>query len=383
MEDKDKEQPSIRKCTKCKLPVKSHPGPVGDKCTVNSEQVREFEADVGAVGGHDTDHTISTTMSDILLRQMVEQMTNMNINITKILQNQSVTIDAKSHANPPSHHGPNLIPQVVTPQQHGQETPGNADRDTGIPAHVPPKIAASCQNGEYVNLYELLPHDTLPCNEMVATRNNDGTMSFQPKKFKKSLDNFDNWLSAWSVFEQLVVITKPTMYYKLSQYRQFIHRCDRKFLWHAVSTYDQRFRAKLSESKSFMYDTIDNMLYVSILDATAIRVDSKQCFRCKSLDHLVFDCPFPAQDKVGKDASQRKFPPNRYQPNQGNRQRQERTAWHDGREICNNWQYENCRFPNSCNRAHVCRSCKGNYPYFRCVVCNPGNAHTQSGLPRA
>ena len=179
-------------------------------------------------------------------------------------------MNAMSRFNPQPPHGLDQASQGRPgriPQKQDQNAVNTSRGDTAIPAHISPKLTAQCQNGEYVNLYELLPHDPLPCNEMVAVQNTDGTVSFQQRKVKKSIDNFDNWLNAWSVFEQLVVISKPTMYMysKLAQYRQFIHRCDRKFLWHAVSTYDTRFRAKLSETKSFMYDTVDNMLYVSIL----------------------------------------------------------------------------------------------------------------------
>ena len=48
--------------------------------------------------------------------------------------------------------------------------------------------------------------DPMPSNELIAAHNPDGTVTFQPKKTRRTIDNFDTWLSAWSVFEQLIAI---------------------------------------------------------------------------------------------------------------------------------------------------------------------------------
>jgi hypothetical protein len=344
---------------------------VGDKCT-NSPVESDVHHDVistaecGATGG-------SPNTNDFLLQQLVSQMTNMNILMEKqtdILM--SMQREKQLNRSPIYQQTPDddiAIETSISP-----DTRPDADNDhvdahiKGIPAHVNTKLMASVQKGEYISLYDLLPKEPLPSNEIMAVQNKNGTVSFQPKK-AKSLDNFDNWLTAWNVYEHLVIMHKPELYYRLSQYRQFIHMCDRKFQWHAVSTYDKSFRAKLSETNSFAFDTIDNMMYVSIMDVTAIRSDTKQCFRCKSIHHLISDCPFPSQDKVGKDSQ---APPKRFPPSYNKFKSTAPERWmHDGREICNNWQIANCRYPN-CNRAHVCKGCRGNVPFSRCTTCNHG-----------
>ena len=47
--------------------------------------------------------------------------------------------------------------------------------------------------------------DPIPSNEMIAAHNPDGTVTFQPKKARRTIDI---WLSAWRVFEQLIIIKK-------------------------------------------------------------------------------------------------------------------------------------------------------------------------------
>lgn len=47
-------------------------------------------------------------------------------------------------------------------------------------------------------------------------------------------------------------------------------------------------------------------LYKTILDASTLRVDPKQCKRCKSFNHLVRDCPFLAQERPQEAAG---YPP--------------------------------------------------------------------------
>ncbi len=211
-------------------------------------------------------------------------MTDMNTHMAKMsstLTSLQSAPDTPSHASgghASSAHAPLPASIQAAPSPPVHPTLHADNGACAAPPHVSAKQVLSCQNGEYANLIEMLPNDPVPCDELLAVHNSDGTVSFQPKKCKKAIDNFDHWLSAWSVFKQVIVMAKPEHYRNLATYRQFIHKCEQKFHWHAISTYDRRFRSKLSKSKFFAYDTIDNMLYVSILDATAIRADAKHCY---------------------------------------------------------------------------------------------------------
>ena len=65
----------------------------------------------------------------------------------------------------------------------------------------------------------------------------------------------------------------PDMYEKLVGYRELIQTFDTKYQWHAVSTYDMRFRCDLGKRTSFAFETMDTTLFSTILDATACDVD--------------------------------------------------------------------------------------------------------------
>ena len=81
----------------------------------------------------------------------------------------------------------------------------------------------------------------------------------------------------------------------LVTYRETIQAACRKFNWSSVYIYDQKFRAQLAESRYLSYDSIDHDLYVTIFNTDALRSDAIRCFRCKSYDHVVIQCPFPAR----------------------------------------------------------------------------------------
>ena len=81
----------------------------------------------------------------------------------------------------------------------------------------------------------------------------------------------------------------PELYLGLLEYRQLIQECDSKYTWSAVYTYDVRYRSKLAS-----FGTMDSELFVTILDATAVKSGPLACFRCKSHEHKMASCPFLA-----------------------------------------------------------------------------------------
>ena len=117
--------------------------------------------------------------------------------------------------------------------------------------------------------------------------------------------------------------------------------------------YDSRFRLKLATLRSFDLDNVDPSLFTTILDATAIKSNGRQCHRCKSYEHLASSCPFSKAATLEE-----------------NKKKETATAvaekwYHMGSEGCNSFQQGNCRFQN-CQRAHVCRQCRCPEPLYRC-----------------
>ena len=126
-------------------------------------------------------------------------------------------------------------------------------------------------------------------------KRNPGTdiISFHRIMPVQGIESICDWIRAWNNYERLLVNSDCRLYHKLVSYRELILACSRKFQWDYVYIYDQRFRALLGAQQSFSFGELDNDLYVTILDKSAVRRDIPRCHRCKSLDHKVAHCPFP------------------------------------------------------------------------------------------
>ena len=193
---------------------------------------------------------------------------------------------------------------------------------------VAQKTVQAAMQGEFVNLIEFLPSLDTTC----ITDNHDVMEQTKPKRSTKNIDSFEVWLQAWNIYEVVVVEHNPTVYSSPSTYRQFIQSCSQKYIWSAVNIYDMHFRLKKSMTRSFEFHSVDSDLFLSVLDATAIK-SAKRCFRCKAYDHMV----------TQKGTNFRTF------------DRDTQKFYHQGQEICNNWQQDRCQLP-SCKRAHVCKA---------------------------
>ena len=61
-------------------------------------------------------------------------------------------------------------------------------------------------------------------------------------------------------------------------------------------------RNKLTNREIVRFDQLDQTLYTTILDATALRSDARRCARCKGYDHLAPECPLISFSiRVGKN----------------------------------------------------------------------------------
>jgi hypothetical protein len=223
------------------------------------------------------------------------------------------------------------------------------------------KVVESAKRGEYIVLGDFLPapETQLSTNyqELEASVAINGTLELKPKRNRKVVDSFYTWLTAFNNFEELLVDHKPDIYASMVAYRRFIQQCDKKYLWSAVQAYDCRFRADLSRSNSFEYQTVDIRLFSEIFDAGSLK-NGRKCFRCKSFDHIATNCPFQEGQALEK---------------------MEKTMF--SKEVCFKFNEDNCSF-QACRRAHVCRQCRGPHPQSRCPGYTPGVGPPSVNMPR-
>lgn len=223
------------------------------------------------------------------------------------------------------------------------------------------KTYQSAISGEFVDLAEFLPDSTASVNiptEAISAHVEGNNLKLQPKKPRRGIHDFAGWLQAWNSYEMVLVEKRPDIYCKLVNYRQFVQSCDQKYYWQAVAVYDVRFRANLAKNKSFDYADIDHSIFVTVLDATAVKRDARRCHRCRAYDHLVHECPFPASSSLetGKAEKTDKKTTNE-------------KWYHMSKEGCNNFNQGKCQ-NTQCSRAHVCKGCRGPEPQLRCPTCN-------------
>jgi len=389
----DEEKP--RSCTHCGRQVKGHVGPCGKNCTLApvtpepgsrdgsesvqaTEQVGEkhrqqalrmerlcstlekvtFSLEVIASGQreilHRLDHVAATPLSP-------EAATQASMEATAPLQSGSTTKLPGAVAF--THVYDAGLRTVTRTMDAGNETTAGGDTIVVNGHRIPEKPARAAQCGEWVDLVDFLPSFvTLPMGEIEPVLHVSGnTVALRQKRPRRVIDGFSTWLSAWNNYEALLVQSDHRLYSRLVRYRQHIQELDRKFRWQAVLVYDCRFRLQLAETKCFDYHQLDKDLYVQILDASAIKPGVPRCHRCRAFDHMVAECPFPKANSLEEVAPQKTR----------NRNASQDQWLYQGKEGCNRYQTGQCRFNDSCIRAHVCKGCKGSEPFYKCRHCNP------------
>ena len=135
------------------------------------------------------------------------------------------------------------------------------------------KLKTKIIKGMYINLLDLLHCDCYNILESGLLFNTTGSHI-------SCIDNFLTWLKAWTIYEYVLVNTYPSLYFTLTNYRQFIQQCDKKFKWNTVATYDRLFRCKLGQCGNFNFEKIGIMLYTQTFNVSTVKSFTKQCFRC-------------------------------------------------------------------------------------------------------
>ena len=351
-------------CTTCGNPCKGHSGPTGHKCQLSKAQTTQESS----INSNKNDTSADLNM----LKFVAEQMQQLNLNFEALKQSQDnlcqclmnkQNVTESTIASTTEHSSGGATAEPVLPVQRpmtpAKVTPEQSSIATSL--HIPEKTVTSVQDGEYANLTEFIPGNEMAPQDWEAAMVN-GQLEMRPKKSRKAIDNFGAWLRAWNRYEMVLLEKHPECYQELIQYRSFIQDCDRKFNWSAVYAYDIRHRSTCACKKSLCFSKVDVNLYTTVMDATSIKKGAAQCYRCKSFDHLVQECPFQASAPMEAN-------PKEGSKVQRNRQTPDRW-YHNNQEGCNNFQFGKCTFGQSCKRAHVWKQCKGPDPYYKCKQCN-------------
>ena len=251
--------------------------------------------------------------------------------------------------------------------------------------NITEKTTQAAAKGEYIDFSDLLSTLSVPSATNVPIANpselpglNDVTYVIKGHR-KRQIDSFDTWLQAWNVYEKLIMAAQPERYTELASYREQIQFANRKFRWSPVYMFDihsrMAYASKVSRDQHARLDILDTTLYATVLDASALRPHPRQCSRCKSFDHLVRDCTFPAPDQMEETSpAQKSSGYGRHLS--GNRPLGDQlSAWKyakwyspSGQEGCNLFQRKACYQGTNCKRAHICKTCRGDHPAADCAI---------------
>ncbi len=133
---------------------------------------------------------------------------------------------------------------------------------------------------------------------------------------------------------------------------------NRKYTWSSLAILDMRHRLSLS-GHSVQFDTIDFVLFSSIMDPTMVKTAATRCYYCKSFDHTIGECSLPTS------VSTPSVPFNKTGRGHGAAAQRYQTSTISQPEVYNNFNL-GCVLM-SCKRFHVCRSCRGDLPYELCI----------------
>ena len=256
-------------CPGCHTQHEEHQfGPVGKHCTgpPATEDNHNSSQSSDADNEHLKSAATNTTASPASLDSVLAAISNLALQVDKLATDQQrINTEVQQMKNTPQVATACIQPSQ-TPKSSVTEDPSLLGKDI---SQQPTKLEQSILRGEYVNFIDLL----------------------KPHK------------------ERIIVLANPHRYGEMAKYRCVIHQASRKFIWSAVYAYDVRFRQESARVGGRRFDILDHSLYTTTLDATALRKDAKQCFRCKSFDHETRECPFLPASALETPA-QKKSPSN-------------------------------------------------------------------------
>ncbi len=161
---------------------------------------------------------------------------------------------------------------------------------------IPDKTIQQGLHGEYVCLDEFLQNYTVNNPEVQDIQSyvdSSGNVAYRNKRQKRRINSFNTCLEAWHNYERLLLSFHSFhLYDACSKYKLLMLSLDRKYTWSSLAILDMKHRLSLS-GHSVQFDTIDSVLFSSIMDPTTVKTAATRCYHCKSFDNTMD--PFPRQ----------------------------------------------------------------------------------------
>lgn len=123
-----------------------------------------------------------------------------------------------------------------------------------LAVHVDKATKIKIENGEFVDLSKLLPHDkVLPDDEFdkVEIVSKDGKPAFNPVVDKDTaiINSFKKWEAAFDVYAGIFVKAHPRCGPEIFEYKHTIRKALESFVWSSIYAYDKVFRTHMETNK--------------------------------------------------------------------------------------------------------------------------------------
>ena len=200
--------------------------------------------------------------------------------------------------------------------------------------------------GEFLYIDVFLGTGYSPIEEnKLETKITDGQVEYKVKTFRRKVTDLTSWLEGWFIYEKLLTLYHGIEVYKIiNEYRELITDLSKQHPWPAVYVWDIKNRHRIS-GKSIAFNEFEPTKFATHFIAACSRQDGNICKLCYSHDHPTDICPY--RDAPGLA-----------------------DKLYDNRETCFNYNYKVCRY-RRCNKAHVCKVCRGPLPHSECQYYGP------------
>ena len=259
-------------------------------------------------------------------------------------------------------------------RQHAQ---GVAMEEVSRVEVVTPAIKANITKGKYVNLAQLFLPQTH--NEKSVDSCSHGKSASDPR-LSKTL-TIGEFITAFSIYKNIMCEAYPQRRQELDTYERDIVDMATRFGGTNFYEYHKQFAmnaAALLEQRNIRINWAirDNTLFCNLFAGHKVL----SCTLCHSLSHTEKFCELHAADVASTSTTQDRYRQVDRRSDYLGRKR----AFHQGREVCNNFNGRGGCFRNSCKFVHVCSACKGSHSVEKCDKVNsfPRSGPNSSGTDK-
>ena len=213
---------------------------------------------------------------------------------------------------------------------------------------IPAKLVTKIQNGEFVDMAELL-RDNI---EADRRRSKDGGASGSATAHsRREVPDILSWIQCFGTYACVVAAAKPEKTQQLLAYQTMVVREARRCGGAGWQGYDTMFRQQVASDLKSDWSKLNSPLYAVTFLAQQ-NGKGKSCLYCLETDHSASECALaPAKPQ---------HPPNQDTKKDNNRAKFERSP-----KVCYSWNDGRCAVPY-CRYRHVCAKCQGDHKALSC-----------------